>query len=46
MKKILFGLAPVALLATMAFSGGEPTEPLSIGSTLPKADFEDEGRFG
>ena len=40
MKKILFGLAPVALVATMAFTGGEPIEPLSIGSSLPKAELK------
>lgn len=37
MKKILFGLSCVALLATMAFTVGEP---LTIGSTMPKADVK------
>jgi thioredoxin-related protein len=40
MKKILFGFAPMALLATMAFSAGEPVEPLTIGSKLPKAELK------
>ena len=40
MKRIFFGFAPVALLATMAFSAGEPVEPLAIGSSLPKAELK------
>jgi thioredoxin-related protein len=38
MKKILFGFAPLALVATMAFSAGEPVEQLTIGSKLPNAE--------
>jgi len=37
MKKILFMMAPLAIAATMAFTFGEP---LSIGSSLPKADLK------
>lgn len=40
MKRILFGFVPVVLLATMAFSSGEPVEPLTIGSSLPKAELK------
>ncbi len=40
MKKIFFGFAPVALLATLAFTSLEPVEPLAIGSSLPKADVK------
>ncbi|RYY69108.1 MAG: thioredoxin family protein [Chitinophagaceae bacterium] len=35
MKKILFGLAPLAVVATMAFT---VSEPLTIGSKMPKAE--------
>lgn len=37
MKKILLGLSCTALLATMAFTVGEP---LTIGSSMPKADVK------
>ena len=40
MKRILFGFAPMALLATMAFSPVAPVEPLTIGSSLPKAELK------
>ncbi len=37
MKKILMGLACISLLATVAFTVGEP---LTIGSKMPKADVK------
>ena len=37
MKKIVFLLAPVALVASLAFS---VAEPLTIGSSMPKADLK------
>lgn len=37
MKKILFGLAAIALFATLAFTVGDP---LQIGSIMPKADLK------
>ena len=37
MKKILFTIAPVAILAMMAFTAGEP---LTIGSTMPKENLK------
>lgn len=40
MKKILFSLGALAMMATMAFTVGEPGEALTIGSALPKADVK------
>ena len=37
MKKIVFFLAPAAIIASLAFS---VAEPLSIGSSMPKADLK------
>ncbi len=37
MKKILYGFAALAFLATLAFTVGEP---LKIGSPMPKADLK------
>ena len=37
MKKLFFGLIAVASLATLAFTVGDP---LTIGSTMPKADLK------
>ena len=37
MKKILFGLASMALFATLAFTVGDP---LPIGSNMPKSDLK------
>jgi len=37
MKKILFAVIAVASLATLAFTAGDP---LTIGSTMPKADLK------
>ncbi len=37
MKKIVVGFASVALMASLAFTSGDPVEPLVIGSSLPKA---------
>lgn len=43
MKKIVFTLAAVATLATLAFTVGDP---LKIGSTMPKADVKMTGVGG
>lgn len=37
MKKILYGFAAIAFVATLAFTMGDP---LQIGSTMPKADLK------
>lgn len=37
MKKIFYGLAAIATLATLAFTVGDP---LQIGSSMPKADLK------
>ena len=37
MKKVLFGLAAIAVFTTLAFTAGDP---LTIGSSMPKADLK------
>ena len=40
MKKIIFSFAVLALSATLAFTPGDPVEPLAIGSNMPKAELK------
>ena len=40
MQKILLSFAALALLATLAFTTGDPAVPLAIGSNMPKAELK------